>query len=119
MCPSPSTTNSTHFGTLASSAHAIIVGVKGPVSSEFCERDVGESELEPEEVTFELEPGEAASELCLGNIASEFEPGDAAAPTACPYSPLPDHEIGATSSTWQLDNERHRHSLSSFWTTNN
>ena len=68
MCPCPSTANSTDFGTLASSAHAIVIGVKGPVlSSEFCERDAGEagSELEPEEVTFELEPGEATCELGL------------------------------------------------------
>ena len=77
MCSFPSTANPTDFGTLASSPHAIVIGVKGPVSSsETCERDADEVGLEPGEVTFELEPGEAASELGLGDVASEFEPGD-------------------------------------------
>ena len=75
MCPFPSSANPTDFGTLASSAHTIVIGVKGPVlSSEFCERDAGEagSELEPEEVTFELDPGEATWELGPRDVASEF-----------------------------------------------
>ena len=81
LCPSLSTANSTYFETLASSAQAIVAGVKEPVSSsELCERDAGdvESDLEPGKVTFYLEPEEAACELGLGDVASEFEAKDAA-----------------------------------------